>query len=584
MPGCGGDAAGPRAIDAIGRFHLAYLRRHGASASVERRKALQSILTCRTEAMGGRSYRCEHCERDHFAWHSCNHRLCPVCGGADTAEWVASRLEGRLPVPHYLVTFTLPGRLRELCRRSADAFLRLFFSSAAKAIKDVLKDQRHLGGDCGFFGMLQTWTQDLRLHPHIHFVVPAVGLDAKGKLKRPRKANWLARGDVFARRLQTLLLGSLRDEGLLGESEIQSLWRTGWNCDVENFGSGENAIKYLGAYVCKGPISDSRILAIDAETVTISVKDRESGERRAVRIDGAEFVRRYLQHALPQGFHAVRYYGFLHPRAQAKLATIRESWEAQRATRETMLLLRGHGVGPVIAERIQAAFGVDTGRVLDEDPYRIARDVDGVGFLTADRLARALGLAASDPRRLRGGLLHTAREALDQGHTAVPRAELLDRAAAALGPGAAPGELEDALLTARQAGELELDAPAGEDVVYLPAILRAERQAALRAAELAAAPAQARPLAEVEPEEALAWVAGQAGVELSPDQALAVRAVLAAPVVVITGGPGVGKTTVVRALVHLFRRHRLLVGVQIFGVQIVGVQIALGRVARSVQG
>jgi len=245
---------------------------------------------------------------------------------------------------------------------------------------------------------------------------------------------------------------------------------------------------------------------------------------------------------------------------RVKLATIRESWEAQRATRETMLLLRGHGVGPVIAERIQAAFGVDTGRVLDEDPYRIARDVDGVGFLTADRLARALGLAASDPRRLRGGLLHTAREALDQGHTAVPRAELLDRAAAALGPGAAPGELEDALLTARQAGELELDAPAGEDVVYLPAILRAERQAALRAAELAAAPAQARPLAEVEPEEALAWVAGQAGVELSPDQALAVRAVLAAPVVVITGGPGVGKTTVVRALVHLFRRHRLRFG------------------------
>jgi len=324
MPGCGGHAAGPRVVDAIERFHLACLERRGGSIGVGQRKALQSILTCRTEAMGGRSYRCDHCDRDHFAWHSCNHRLCPVCGAADTAAWVASRLEARLPVPHYLVTFTLPAQLRELCRRSADAFLRLFFSSAARAVKDVLKDARHLGGDCGFFGMMQTWTQDLKLHPHIHLVVPAVGIGAKGALKRPRNAKWLAKGEVFAARLRTLLLKAIREKGLLGEAEIQSLWRICWNCDVENFGSGENAIKYLGAYVCKGPISDSRILAIDAEAVTISVKDRESGERRAVRIDGAEFVRRYLQHALPSGFHRVRHYGFMHGRSKEKLAAIRE--------------------------------------------------------------------------------------------------------------------------------------------------------------------------------------------------------------------------------------------------------------------
>lgn len=324
MPGCRRAAAGPSVLDAIERFHLACLARHGGSIGVDQRKALQSILTCRTEAMGGRSYRCDRCERDHFAWHSCNHRLCPVCGAADTAAWVASRLEARLPVPHYLVTFTLPAPLRELCRSGSEAFLRLFFSSAARAVKDVLKDPRHLGGDCGFFGMLQTWTQDLRLHPHIHFVVPAVGIDAKGKLKRPRSPKWLARGEVFAARLRTLLLGAIREQGLLPESEIRPLWRIGWNCDVRNFGSGENAIKYLGAYVCKGPVSDSRILAIDAEAVTISVKDRESGERRAVRVDGAEFVRRYLQHALPSGFHRVRHYGFMHGRSNAKLEAIRE--------------------------------------------------------------------------------------------------------------------------------------------------------------------------------------------------------------------------------------------------------------------
>lgn len=289
----------------------------------EQRKALQSILTCRTEAMGGRSYRCERCARDHFAWHSCNHRLCPVCGSAGNSEWVAGKLAERLPVEHFMVTFTLPSQLREVCRADPRAFLKAFFAASSQAVKDVLRERRHLGGECGFFGMLQTWTQDLRLHPHIHYVVPAVGIGPGGKVRRPRKAGWLARGDVFAARLRTLLLKALVAEGLATEEQAAPLWKTVWNCDVESFGSGENAIKYLGAYVCKGPISDSRILAVGERTVTVSVKDRESGERGSVEIEGAEFVRRYLQHALPAGFHRLRYYGFLHARARGRLEALR---------------------------------------------------------------------------------------------------------------------------------------------------------------------------------------------------------------------------------------------------------------------
>jgi len=291
---------------------------------VDERRALQSILTCRTEAMGGHHYHCDPCGVDHFAWHSCNHRLCPSCGANETAEWVASKLRERLPVPHFMVTFTLPGQLRVLCRgEPRERFLRLFFSGASQAIKDVLKDPRHLGGECGFFGMQQSWTQDLRVHPHIHFVVPAVALGADGRLRRPRNPKWLARGDVFAARLRTLLLQAIRKEHLLDESVIQALWRIGWNCDVENFGSGENAMKYLGGYVCKGPISDSRILEIGEDTVTISVENRDSGERQPYRIDGADFVQRYLQHVLPSGFHRIRYYGFMHGRARKKLDAIR---------------------------------------------------------------------------------------------------------------------------------------------------------------------------------------------------------------------------------------------------------------------
>jgi len=129
--------------------------------------------------------------------------------------------------------------------------------------------------------------------------------------------------------MRTLLLQSLETEGLLSRTEAAPLWKAKWNCDVEPFGDGGNAIKYLGAYLKRGPVSDSRILGETGDSVVISVKDRKTGEKRAVAIDKAEFVRRYLQHALPRGFHAVRHYGFLHSRAKAKLASIREQLGAR---------------------------------------------------------------------------------------------------------------------------------------------------------------------------------------------------------------------------------------------------------------
>lgn len=335
---CRSHAAGPsraRVIEAIVRFHRKCLERYGASIGADARRALQSILACRTEAMGGRHYHCDKCGCDHFAWHSCNHRLCPQCGAAETAEWVASKLRERLRVPHFMVTFTLPGQLRALCRGDTrGAFLRLFFGAASRAVKEVLANPRHLGGQCGFFAMLQTWTQDLRQHPHIHFVVPAVALDRHGRIRRARDPKWLARGDVFAARLRTLLLKAIRDERLLGEDAIEALWRIGWNCDVQNLGSGENAMKYLGAYVCKGPICDSRILEIGEDTVTFSVKNRDTGRCETVELDGAEFVRRYLQHALPARFHRIRYHGFLHARAKSKLQSIRDQLGMPRPSNE----------------------------------------------------------------------------------------------------------------------------------------------------------------------------------------------------------------------------------------------------------
>jgi len=305
------------------RFYKPYLSRYGETLTPDQRNALQSILLCRTEAMGGHRFRCTHCRHEHFAWHSCNHRLCPRCGAADTAAWVSKKLEERLPVDHYLVTFTLPARLRSLCLTQGTVFYRLFFRCASQAIKDVLADPRHLGGQCGFMGMFQSWRQDLLLHPHIHFIVPGIGLGKDGNLIKLKRKNWLARGEVFAKRLQSLLLNELRESCLLDSGQVRSLWRRGWNCDVQGFGNGENAIKYLGRYVFKSPISDARIQTINTRSVWIKVKDRKTRSYHSVEIEGIEFVRRFLLHALPSGFHRIRYYGFLHSRCRDKLQLIR---------------------------------------------------------------------------------------------------------------------------------------------------------------------------------------------------------------------------------------------------------------------
>lgn len=317
-------AASASVAETLIRFYKPYLKHYGETLTVHQRSALQSILLCRTEAMGGRRYRCTHCHKEHFAWHSCNHRLCPRCGAADTAAWVAKKLKDRLPVDHYLVTFTLPAQLRPLCLAAGTVFYRLFFRAASQAIRDVLADPRHLGGQCGFLGMFQSWRQDLHLHPHIHFIVPGIGLDRTGKLLHLKRKGWLARGEVFAGRIQSLLLNELKEAGLIDAGQLHSLWRIPWNCDVENFGSGENALKYLGRYVFKGPISDGRIHKVGTRSVWIRVKDRKSAEWQTIEIDGLEFVRRYLLHALPSGFHRIRYYGFLHPRSRENRQLIRQ--------------------------------------------------------------------------------------------------------------------------------------------------------------------------------------------------------------------------------------------------------------------
>lgn len=325
----------------IERFAPAYWQRYGDSIRLDERRALQAILQCRTPALGGHRYACA-CGHEHYAFHSCNHRLCPRCGAANTQEWVAKQLGRLLPVPYYMVTFTLPDQLRSVLRGRREAMEQLMCCSA-QALSELLADPKRTGFTrSGFFGVYQSWTQDMRLHPHVHYIVPAVGLDARWRIKRPKDPKFLLPAKPLAIRLRTLLSNALLDAGLIDTTLFWQLVKMDWNASVDRAGSGENAVKYLGQYVRRSVISDGRILGIEGDQVRIRIKNRDTQTYESRVVDGVQFVRRFLQHALPPRFHRIRYRGFLHARGKAALEWLRLILDARLQPKEAPLPIAPH--------------------------------------------------------------------------------------------------------------------------------------------------------------------------------------------------------------------------------------------------
>jgi len=309
-------------IDALRRFLPPFLRTR-PPLDEARRRALWALTHCRTAEMGGHLVGCkEGCTRE-FRFHSCNHRSCPQCGKEDTAKWVERALRKRVGAPYFMVTFTLPAELRALFfGPAAKEMYQLFFAAASSALSSALANPRWLGAHtCGFTMVLHTWNQRLHFHPHLHAIVPGAGIAANGQVLTVKNANFLVPQKV----LHTLFRARFRD--LLVELRKQhtlpaidpALWKKDWGVHLQPFGNGENIIKYLGRYVCRTAIGDSRLRSISETHVSFRWKDRANGDtQRTETIPGAEFLKRYLRHVLPRGLRAIRYYGFCHPAAKAK--------------------------------------------------------------------------------------------------------------------------------------------------------------------------------------------------------------------------------------------------------------------------
>ena len=304
------------------RYGPEYRARWGSQLSPPQLAAMHAIEACRTEALGGQVYRCPHCDATRYAYHSCRNRHCPTCQHAAAQDWLARQQELLLPVPYFLVTFTLPGALRAVAYQHQALVYDLLFRAAATALQQLAQDPRFVGGQLGLVGVLQTWTRDLRYHPHIHYLVPAGGLAADGRSWKTARANFLVHVTPLAILFRAKLRAALRQTELWG-SIPAAVWQQDWVVDCRPVGSGRTALKYLAPYVFRVALSNNRILAMADGQVTFRYQDGESRQTRTCTLPAETFIERFLAHILPKGFVKVRYYGLFRVGARQHLARLR---------------------------------------------------------------------------------------------------------------------------------------------------------------------------------------------------------------------------------------------------------------------
>ena len=325
----------PGVADAVRQFGPAYRARYGAAMPASHRRALRDLAACRTPALGGQVHCCDACGYEHYVYHSCRNRSCPQCHGAATAAWLAAREAELLPVPYVHVVFTLPASLREVVRAHQRVCLAALMTTAAESLRALAADPHYVGGTLGILAVLHTWTRALVYHPHVHCLVPAGALAPDGTTWRPARDNFLVPVRALSRRFRARFLARLRRR-LPNVSLPPGLWEQPWVVYCKPSVQGAACVlRYLARYVHRVAITDARILGITSERVTFSYKDAQAHTWRRMTLSGEEFLRRFLQHVLPPGFHKVRYYGLWAPAAQATRRRVQEALGATPAAPPT---------------------------------------------------------------------------------------------------------------------------------------------------------------------------------------------------------------------------------------------------------
>jgi hypothetical protein len=289
-----------------------------------------AIESCRTAALGGHVEQCGDCGHQRFAYDSCRHNSCPKCQGLARAQWLEDRQAELLDVPYFHVVFTVPQEIEVIAFQNQTVVYDILFRAASETLRKIAADPKHLGAEIGFLGVLHTWGQNLHHHPHIHFLVPGGGIAPDGESWIACRPGFFLPVTVLSSMFRGLFLHYLEKAFAAGALNFFSAHRhlhepaafrryltPVWNADwvvyaKRPFAGPAQVLDYVGRYTHRVAISNSRLVSMDNGKVTFRWKDYRDGNRQKVMtLDSGEFIRRFLIHVLPGGFHRIRYYGFL---------------------------------------------------------------------------------------------------------------------------------------------------------------------------------------------------------------------------------------------------------------------------------
>ncbi len=314
--------------DIIRRFLPQLLKTRGLTKN--QLKVLKALASCRTPELGGSVLACSSCGSVHYVMHSCRNRHCPRCQGIDKELWIDDRKQDLLPVKYYHVVFTVPHLLLELFRFNRETMYNLLFEKSWETICHFAKDTKLLGAQPGAIAILHTWDQQLKYHPHVHYIIPAGGIDKNGKWKTT-KSNGDFLFDVkqmsdkfsaiFAKKLR-----KLKQQGKINKFVPQDLIPEPWVVYAKQaFGSPLSIVEYLGRYSHRVAISNARILKVTDTHVTFKWCNRKDNYKTVTQtITGVEFLKRFIEHIVPPYFRRIRHLGFLGSRNKTKcLALLR---------------------------------------------------------------------------------------------------------------------------------------------------------------------------------------------------------------------------------------------------------------------
>jgi Putative transposase/Transposase zinc-binding domain len=331
----------------IFRSHGAAWRRANAGhLSLGQLKAMAAIEACRTAELGGHVAACEDCGHTRIAYNSCGNRHCPKCQSAAARAWLEDREADLLPLSYYHVVFTLPSAIGPIAWQNKAEVYALLFKAASEAMLTIAADKKHLGARIGMTAVLHTWGSALTHHPHVHMIVPGGGLSLDGERFIPCRGRFFLPVRVLSRLFRRLMLeklgaafrqGRLILQGSLAKlamnnafaALLKPLRRKNWFVYAKRPFAGPKAVlAYLSRYTHRVAISNTRLIAHDGRGVTFRYKDyREGGlaQRKVMTLGTDEFIRRFMLHILPKGFHRIRHYGLFASTVRAvSIARLRE--------------------------------------------------------------------------------------------------------------------------------------------------------------------------------------------------------------------------------------------------------------------